>query len=73
MNSALKKITTQLGVEGLNMSSYVSRHSCANIVRKGGTSLEEIPELLQHKDISTTRIYLESLIDDEIGKWLDVL
>ncbi len=73
VNSCLKQITTQLGLDNLNMSSYVSRHSFANIVRKNGATLEEISELLQHKDINTTRIYLESLTDEQKDKWLEVL
>ena len=73
VNSSLKQITEKLGIDNLNMSSYVSRHSFANIVRKNGATLEEISELLQHKDINTTRIYLESLTDEQKDKWLDVL
>jgi site-specific recombinase XerD len=38
-------------------SSYVTRHSFAAIMRKGGRQLDEVGKLLGHMKLSTTQRY----------------
>ena len=63
-NSDLKQIGKILGIDH-NLTSYVSRHSYAMALRRGGYSDEIISHNLGHSNMMVTRHYLETL-DNEI-------
>jgi len=43
---------------------YWARHTYATVLKQSGESVEMISELLGHKDIKTTQIYLGKFSDD---------
>ena len=63
-NSMLKKISEKCEL-GINLTSYVSRHSWATIGKKGGVPIAVISEGLGHSDLSVTETYLDSF-DKEV-------
>ncbi|MCH5242804.1 MAG: site-specific integrase [Muribaculaceae bacterium] len=65
VNSNLKELAKQLGIEG-NLTTYVARHSFASILKKSGTNIALISEALGHSDITTTQIYLDSFDNEQI-------
>jgi len=66
-NKYLKKIGDMLEIEG-NMTSYVTRHSFATVLKKNGVPIEIISEKLGHENISTTKAYLKKFDDEEMDK-----
>ena len=58
-NSKLSLLAEKLGVRS-RISSYTLRHSWATTAKNTGASIEMISELLGHKSIRTTQIYLSS-------------
>ena len=67
VNTNLKLIATQLGVEG-NLTTYVARHSFASVLKKSGVNIALISEALGHSDIATTQIYLDSFDNEQIDE-----
>jgi integrase/recombinase XerD len=57
MNDYTKKIGISLGI-GINITTYVARHSFATVLKRSGTPIEAISENLGHKNIATTKSYL---------------
>ncbi len=72
-NKNLKELGEALGFEGIRLSSYMSRHSYAMRLKNSGIAEDIISEALGHKDLSTTKIYLDSFQKDEIAKANEVL
>lgn len=72
-NKHLKTLAELLGFEGIKLSSYVSRHSYAMRLKNAGIAEDVISEALGHKDLATTKIYLDSFQKDEIAKANEVL
>ncbi len=70
-NKHLNTIGKSLGVDGL--STYVSRHSFATIMKNSGVSVAFISETLGHNDIKTTQAYLKSFESGQRKKNFDVL
>ncbi len=68
INKHLKEIAKAIGLENLKLTSYVSRHSYANALRKGGIETSKISEALGHQDEKTTRIYLKQFANTELDK-----
>lgn len=58
-NSRLSLLAARLGING-RISTYSLRHSWATTAKNTGASIEMISELLGHKSIRTTQIYLSS-------------
>ena len=58
-NLRLSLLAKRLGLQ-THISSYTLRHSWATIAKNTGASIEMISELLGHKSIRTTQIYLSS-------------
>ncbi len=67
LNRNLKQIAQQLSL-GVNLTSYVARHSWANIAKQKGIPIAIISEGMGHSSERLTRIYLKdfdsSVIDD---------
>jgi len=57
----LQSVATELGMG--NITQHRLRASFASLHAEGGTPLPEIKEMLGHKDISTTMIYVETTLD----------
>ncbi|KDS76328.1 tyrosine-type recombinase/integrase, partial [Parabacteroides distasonis] len=58
-NRDLKLLARSTGVT-LPVTSYTIRHSFASFLKEQDVSIEVISELLGHKSIKTTQIYLKS-------------
>ena len=72
-NKHLKTLATKLNFDGVQLSSYVSRHSYAMRLKNSGIPEDVISEALGHRDLSTTKVYLDSFQRDEIEKANEVL
>jgi integrase len=59
VNKCLQKIADELGLN-VKLTTYVSRHTFANVLKSSGASTLEISESLGHSNESTTQIYLDS-------------
>ena len=66
-NSQLSLLARRLGIRS-RISSYTLRHSWATTAKNTGASIEMISELLGHKSIRTTQIYLSSFNVVELAK-----
>ena len=60
MNRNLKKIGEMAGLH-IPLTTYVSRHSWASIMRDMGNDISVISKGLGHEDIKTTQIYLSAI------------
>lgn len=72
-NKILKDLGDELKLEGVRLSSYMSRHSYAMRLKNCGISEDVISEALGHQDPMTTRIYLDSFQNEEVDKANEVL
>jgi len=50
-----------IGLNDKRYSAHSLRHSVATILLQNGGTLDEVKQILRHKDISTTEIYNHSL------------
>jgi site-specific recombinase XerD len=66
-NKYLKKIATATGIQA-NLTSYVSRHSWGSIAKKIGIDINTISDGYGHSDPAVTRVYLDSIENEEIDK-----
>lgn len=73
VNTTLNDIAKLIGEENLNLTTYVGRHSYANVLRKSGQEIAVISEALGHSLEQTTKIYIKELenpaldnLDDEL-------
>jgi site-specific recombinase XerD len=62
-----------LGIGDINLTSYVSRHTMAMTLQNNGVRCELISQFLDHKDMKTTNIYLDSFANSEIDEAAKVL
>jgi len=67
INKTMKKIGKELGYN-VPITSYVARHSFAEVNRAKGTKLYNISKYLGHKNLKTTEGYLGRLKPDELSK-----
>ena len=65
VNKCLKLIAAQLGISA-NLTTYVSRHSFATVLKRSGIEIALISEILGHSDLSTTQIYLDSFEKEQV-------
>ena len=59
MNRYTKRIAVSLGIDK-NVTTYVARHTYATVLKRSGVPVEAISENLGHKNVSTTKSYLDS-------------
>ncbi len=67
VNRELKKISQILGIES-NLTTYVSRHSYATVLKNSGVNIALIGETLGHTNLKTTQIYLNSFENSQIDE-----
>ena len=60
-NKHLKFIAAELGLENINLTTYVSRHSWATIADKMGIDRRVISQGLGHTNQRTTEIYIDDI------------
>lgn len=74
INKNLKQIAVMIGMGNLKLTSYVSRHTYATVLKKSGASVALISEALGHSDTKTTQVYLKKFENEELDKAdLDIL
>ncbi len=72
-NKNLKTIANKLEIDGITLTTYVSRHSYAMRLKNSGISQDVISQALGHKDLNTTKTYLGSFGNEVIDKANEVL
>ena len=73
LNNDLEKLSKALGIDDINLTSYVSRHTMAMTLQNNGIKRELISQILDHKDMKTTNTYLDSFANAEIDEVVKVL
>ena len=68
VNSSLKKISEEVGIEEKKLTTYVARHTYATVMKKSGHSTSVISEALGHDSEHTTQIYLDSFENDVLDE-----
>jgi len=68
VNRNLKQIAAILGLENLNLTSYVSRHTYATVLKQAGTNIAHISEALGHESEKVTQIYLKQFENSELDE-----
>ena len=68
VDKQLKEIAAKTGLIGVNLTTYVARHSFATILKKSGVNIALISEALGHSDLATTQIYLDSFENSQIDE-----
>jgi site-specific recombinase XerD len=71
-NEHLKKLAKELDFE-FNLTSYVSRHTMAMQLQEKEIPENVISQVLGHKKLETTKVYLDSLKTDIIDKAAEAL
>jgi len=66
-NKNLKKIGEAIGLQ-IPLTTYVSRHSFATILKRSGVNIAIISEALGHSNLKTTQIYLDSFENSQIDE-----
>jgi integrase/recombinase XerD len=66
VNRGLKEIAKIVGMGNFPLTTYVSRYSYANTLKRGGVSINHIGEALGHSSEEVTRIYLNDLENHEL-------
>lgn len=65
-NKALDEVAKLAGLN-INLTSYVARHTFANVLKQGGADKSMIQEAMGHEDMKTTEIYLADLDPEVLG------
>ena len=72
INKYMKRIARNVGINK-NVTTYFARHSFATILKRSGTNIAMISDLLGHSSLGVTENYLDSFESDQISKQTDVL
>ncbi len=62
----LKAMAEELNITSIKLTSYVSRHTMAMTLQNKEVQREVISQVLGHKDLATTNVYLDSFKTDVI-------
>lgn len=73
VNRDLEVMAKELGIDDINITSYVSRHTMAMTLQNNGIKRELISQIMDHKDMKTTNTYLDSFANTEIDEAVKVL
>jgi integrase len=73
INKNLKALSQELGIDNINLTSYVSRHTMAMTLQNNNVPREVISQILDHKDMKTTNTYLDSFSSNVIDEAVKVL
>jgi len=68
VNKHLRKIAELINVEGLKLTTYVSRHTYATTLKKSGKPISLISEALGHGSEKVTQAYLKSFEHEELDE-----
>ncbi|MFN5443274.1 MAG: tyrosine-type recombinase/integrase [Crocinitomicaceae bacterium] len=72
INKYLKLICNEVGIDK-PVTTYFARHSFATVLKRSGSKIEMISELLGHSSVDVTENYLDSFENEQIHKETDVL
>jgi len=72
INDNMKAIASELDIEK-SVTTYVARHSFATVLKRSGTNVSLISEMLGHGSLKTTQSYLDSFENDALEKVANVL
>lgn len=72
-NKYLDKMATEFGINDIDLTSYVSRHTMAMSLQNNEIPREVISQILGHKDLKTTNTYLDSFNSNVIDEAVKVL
>lgn len=72
INKELHKLADELGIKE-DVTTYVSRHSFATVLKKSGVNIGIISQALGHQDIKTTQIYLSKFDDEQVDSAMNNL
>ena len=73
LNTYLEKMAKEFGIDDINLTSYVSRHTMAMTLQNNEVPREVISQILGHKDMETTNTYLDSFNSNIIDEAVKVL
>ncbi len=73
LNKYLEQLAVELGIDDINLTSYVSRHTMAMTLQNNNIPREVISQILNHKDLKTTNTYLDSFNSKIIDEAVKVL
>ena len=63
VNDCMQRILADLNIDK-KATTYVARHTFSTILKRAGTSTEQIQEALGHTNIKTTESYLDCFVND---------
>lgn len=72
INMNLKKLGKALGIR-LTLTTYVSRHTMAMVLQGNNQSREVISQVLGHRNLATTNVYLDSFKTDVLDHAANLL
>lgn len=72
INKYMKRIALELGINK-EVTTYFARHSFATVLKRSGTNIAMISELLGHSSVTVTQNYLDGFEKEQIQKETDVL
>ncbi len=72
-NMYLENLALEFGINDINLTSYVSRHTMAMSLQNNEVPREVISQILGHKDLKTTNTYLDSFNSNIIDEAVKVL
>lgn len=71
-NKALDEVAKRAGLN-IQLTSYVARHTFANVLKQGGADKSLIQEAMGHENVKTTEIYLAELDPEVLGNAVNAL
>ena len=72
INKYMKRICKELGINK-NVTTYFARHSFATVLKRSGTNIAMISELLGHSSVGVTESYLDGFEKEQIQEQTNVL
>lgn len=71
-NKSLQKLAIECNIDE-HLTSYVSRHSFATILKYNNVPITAISEMLGHSTIKTTQVYLNTLPSDVLDNYNEII